>query len=220
MLSAGQDNVSTRIRKENADQRERPIDIDVERSSVGNPVHDANTCPFGFAIEVLYRPAINRDRERHDNQERNGAQDEESNPNLTRDSYHSRHRRLPRNRTKETRRTGRRVSLTWIVFISPRINKPAALSPTTLGTEPIAARALPQSARRPQPLAEPNPMRAANLRRAARSRSRVPTPPPNASRPRIAPSDRASQLAALGVSRAGLSASPMVRSEEHTSELQ
>jgi hypothetical protein len=126
MLTACQENVSARIREENTDQRERPIDIDIERSGVGNSVHDANSCPFGSAIQVLYRPAVNWKRKRHDNQEQDSAQDKESISNVTCDSHHSRHRRLPRNWTKETRRTGRRVSLTWIVFISPRINRPAA----------------------------------------------------------------------------------------------
>src|SRR5215212_4315596 len=80
-----------------------------------------------------------------------------------------------------------------------------------LGTGPRAARARPQSVRRPQPLAEPNPMRAANPRRAARSRSRVLTPPPIASHPRVAPLDRASQVAVPVSPACGLSALAMVR---------
>jgi hypothetical protein len=97
------------------------------------------------------------------------------------------------------------------MFVVPLSIWTAAFPATTLGTEPRAARALPQLVRRPQPLAEPNPMRAANPRRAARSRSRVPTPPPFSSHPRVAPLDRASQVAVLAVTRDGLSASPMVR---------
>jgi hypothetical protein len=82
------------------------------------------------------------------------------------------------------------------MFISPRDPWSAAMSRTTLGTEPTVTRARPRSVRRPQSLVELNPMRAANPRRAARSRSRVPTPPPTASNPRAAPLDRASQVAA------------------------
>src|SRR5215212_9736097 len=97
------------------------------------------------------------------------------------------------------------------MFIAPRSKTLAPLPPTTSGTGPRAARALPQSVRRPRPLAAPDPKRVANPLRAARSRSRVPTPPPIASHPRAAPSDRASQVAVRGISRDGLSATAMVR---------
>src|SRR5215203_4136645 len=97
------------------------------------------------------------------------------------------------------------------MLISPRNHRSATMPRTMLGRELIAARALPRSVRRPQLPAEPNPMRAVNPRRAARSRSRVPTPPPIASHPRAAPSDRDSQVAADGVSRDRLSSEAMVR---------
>ena len=46
MLTASEDDVPADIREEDTNQRERPVDVDVQRSAVGNAVHDANACPF------------------------------------------------------------------------------------------------------------------------------------------------------------------------------
>src|SRR5215216_7943940 len=105
MLAASKHNVSARVREANAYQRKRPIDIDVERTSIGNAVHDADPCPRGPSTRVLYCSTARWYRKRGENQHRYRDQRQEAMLNVNHDSYPSRHRRLQRNRTKETRRS-------------------------------------------------------------------------------------------------------------------
>jgi hypothetical protein len=110
MFAAWQENVSAGVTEDNANERERPVDIDVQGSGVGNAVKNANSCPFYLTIRVLGRPTVTWTAKRGDNQGQDRGQKKESISSVTRDIYRCPHRRLPPNRIKETRRSGRRVS--------------------------------------------------------------------------------------------------------------
>jgi hypothetical protein len=110
MFATCQENVSAGVTEDNANERERSVDVNVQGSCVGNAVKNANPCPFYLTVRVLGRPTVTWSPKRGDNQGQDRSQKKESISSVTRDVYPCPHQRLPRNRTKETRRSGRRVS--------------------------------------------------------------------------------------------------------------
>jgi len=68
MLAPAQHNISTRIGKEDANQRERSIDVDIKRSGVGNAMHHANMGTCGSTVCILRRAAPDWNRKRNENE--------------------------------------------------------------------------------------------------------------------------------------------------------